>query len=119
MALHQTSNPSPDWQALVEEATFDFTMGDNELALEKLNQVVAADPKCFDAWHAMAEVQFASRNFQEALTAATTAHALRPDDIHINTSLSRVWMELGDKQQAEHFGARARVLGWKDQLTHE
>jgi hypothetical protein len=36
--------------------------------------------------------------------------------LFINTTLSRVWMERGDKAAAEHFGARAKVLGWKEQL---
>jgi len=28
-------------------------------------------------------------------------------------------MEKGDKKTAEHFGAQARILGWKDQLAEE
>ena len=58
----------------------------------------------------------AVRRFDEALIAANEAHALRPDDLFINTTLSRIWMEKGDKATAEKFGARAKVLGWKDQL---
>ena len=27
-------------------------------------------------------------------------------------------MEKGDKPRAEHFGAQARILGWKDQLKN-
>jgi hypothetical protein len=36
--------------------------------------------------------------------------------VHIHTSLSRIWMELGNKDEAEKHGARARVLGWREQL---
>ena len=107
---------SPDVQALIEEATFEFSLGDTEAALEKLAQAVVQAPESFDAWHALAEINFSARRFDAALVAANKAHALRPDDIFINTSLSRIWMEKGDKAQAEHYGARARVLGWKDQL---
>lgn len=108
-----------DALTLVEEATFDFTMGDNGEALRKLGQVVEAQPECFEAWHAMTEVYFSMRNFDQALAAAEKAHALRKDDVHINTSLSRIWMEKGDKKTAEHFGAQARILGWKDQLADD
>lgn len=108
-----------DIQALVEEATFDFTMGDNDEALRKLGMAVEQDPGCFEAWHAMTEVYFSQTNYDEALAAAEKAHAIRSDDVHINTSLSRIWMEKGDKKTAEHFGAQARILGWKDQLKEQ
>ena len=45
-------------------------------------------------------------------------HALRPADLFINTTLSRIWMELGDKPKAEHFGAQARMAGWKEELKN-
>jgi predicted Zn-dependent protease len=103
-------------RALIDDATFDFTMSETDAALDKLARATAAVPGSFEAWHATAEILFSARRFDEALAAAEKAHALRPDDIFINTSLSRIWMERGDKPRAEQFGARARILGWKDQL---
>ena len=73
-------------------------------------------PELFEAWHALTEVYYSEGQYDAALKAAETAHGLRPDDIHINTSLSRIWVEKGDKDKAEHFGAQARMLGWKDEL---
>jgi len=102
--------------ALADEAAFDFAMGDEPAALAKLNDAVAAAPACFEAWLAKAEVHFASRQFDDALAAGEQALALRPKDIHIHTSMSRIWMERGDKTKAEHHGAQARILGWGDQL---
>jgi hypothetical protein len=32
-------------------------------------------------------------------------------------TLSRTWMERGDKARAEHFGAMARVQSWKEELA--
>lgn len=101
---------------LIEDATFDYTMGDITSALAKLERATTAAPDAFEAWHARAEICFSARRFDEALAAAEHAHALRPDDVFINTTLSRIWMEKGDKATAERFGARAKVLGWKDQL---
>jgi Flp pilus assembly protein TadD len=115
MSLYQPARRR-DPQTLVEEATLDFTMGDIPAALVKLREALADDPKFFPALHALAEIHFANRQFDQALEAAKAAHAVRPDDIHINTSLSRIYMEKGDKPQAEHFGAQARMLSWKDEL---
>jgi cytochrome c-type biogenesis protein CcmH/NrfG len=105
-------------QSLIEEATFDYTMGDNDAALAKLRQATAIAPAAFEAWHALAEINFNLRRFDDALAAAQKAHELRPDDLFINTTLSRVWMEKGDKPMAEKFGAQAKILSWKDQLKN-
>jgi predicted Zn-dependent protease len=105
-------------QHLIEEATFDYTMGDNDAALGKLATAAAAAPDSLPAWHALAEINFNLRRFDAALDAAERAHALRPDDLFINTTLSRIWMEKGDKAKAEHFGAQAKIQSWKEQLKN-
>ncbi len=107
-----------DVQSLVEEATFDYTMGDHDAALAKLARASAAAPDAFEAWHALAEINFSLRRFDAALAAADRALALRPDDLFINTTLSRIWMEKGDKATAEKYGAQAKILSWKDQLKN-
>ena len=105
-----------DPQTLVEEGTLDFTLGDLPSAVRKINDALVADPNFFPAHHALAEIYFSARDLPKALESAKKAHELQPGDIHINTSLSRIYMEMGDKPQAEHFGAQARMLGWKDEL---
>ena len=105
-------------QTLIEDATFDHTMGDTAAAIAKLERAAAAAPDSFEAWHALAEIQFSVRALDAALAAAQRAHALRGDDLFINTTLSRIWMEKGDKPMAEKFGAQAKILGWKDQLKN-
>lgn len=105
-------------QTLIEDATADYALGEPEAALEKLGRATSAAPDSFEAWHALAEVNFSLRRLDAALAAAERAHALRPADVFINTTLSRVWMERGDKARAEHFGAQAKIAGWKDQLKN-
>jgi tetratricopeptide (TPR) repeat protein len=105
-----------DPQTLVEEAVLDFTLGEIPTALKKLHDTLQVDAEFFPAYHALAEIYFSTRDLPMALAAAIRARNLRPDDIHINTSLSRIYMEMGDKPQAEHFGAQARMLGWKEDL---
>ena len=105
-------------QSLIEDATFDYTMGDHDVALAKLARATAAAPANFEAWHALAEINFSLRRLDDALAAAQSAHALRADDLFINTTLSRIWMEKGDKAKAEHYGAQAKIQSWKDQLKN-
>jgi Flp pilus assembly protein TadD len=103
-------------QDQIDDATLDFTLGEGALALSKLRQLSETHAEAFGVWHALTEIYFSEGDYDAALAAGERAHALKPDDIHINTSLSRIWVELGDKDKAEHFGAQARMLGWKDEL---
>ncbi len=111
-----SDNPAQRAKLLTEEAAFDFAMGDERAALAKLEEAVKCDPASFESWLAKAEVHFALRELDAALAAGEKALSLQPKDIHIHTSLSRIWMERGDKAKAEHHGAQARILGWGDQL---
>jgi cytochrome c-type biogenesis protein CcmH/NrfG len=103
-------------QDQVDDATLDFTLGDSEGAIAKFRAIVAAHPGAFAAWHGLTEVYFAEGDYDAALEAGETALKLEPEDVHINTSLSRIWVERGDKEKAEHYGAQARMLGWKKEL---
>jgi predicted Zn-dependent protease len=105
-------------QTLIEDATADFALGENDSAIDKLTRATAAAPDSFEAWHALAEVNFSLRRLDDALAAADRAHALQPADLFINTTLSRIWMERGDKARAEHFGAQAKIQSWKEQLKN-
>jgi len=89
------------------------------LRWKKLGRATKAYPDSFEAWHALAEINFANRNLDEALKAAESAHKVRTDDLFINTTLSRIWMEKGDKAKAEHFGAQAKIQSWKEQLKEK
>jgi predicted Zn-dependent protease len=103
-------------QTLIEDATADFSTGETDAALAKLARATSAAPDSFEAWHALAEVNFSLRRLDAALAAGERAHALRPADLFINTTLSRIWMERGDKPKAEHFGAQAKIGSWREQL---
>ncbi|MGA3007595.1 MAG: tetratricopeptide repeat protein [Opitutaceae bacterium] len=108
-----------DLQTLIEDATLDYTLGDTDAALAKLGRATEIEPGSFDAWHALAEINFSLRRLDAAAAAAEHAAALRPDDLFIHTTLSRIFMEKGDKATAEKHGARAKIIGWKDQLKSE
>lgn len=103
-------------QDRIDAATFEFTLGDSAGAEACLRKLLAENPDSFEAWHALTEICYAEKKYDAALEAAHAAYKLRPEDIHINTSLSRIWVQCGDKEQAEHFGAQARMLSWKQEL---
>jgi len=109
---------SEDTKSVIEDATFDFTMGDSGQAIAKLEALLESQPESFAAWHALCEIRYSEKAYPEALEAAEKAHALNPDDLFINTSLSRIWLELGSKEKAEHFGAQAKIADWKEQLKN-
>lgn len=106
-------------QDLVDEGTLDFTLGDIEAAVEKLVQATNIDDQCFDGWLALAEVYLSQKNVEKALEAAENAFALQADELHINTTLSRIWVEKGDKEKAEHFAAQVRMISWKEELKND
>lgn len=109
---------SPDEiQALIEDATYDYVSGEVQPALEKLGRATAEAPDSFEAWHATAEINLSLRKLDEALAAAERAHALRKSDPLVIATLSRIWMERGDKATAERYGAMARMQGWKEELS--
>jgi predicted Zn-dependent protease len=103
-------------QALIDEATYDYVTGDTAAALAKLGRATSECPDSFEAWHAVAEINLGLRRLDDALAAAERAHALKKTDPLVIATLSRTWMERGDKAQAEHYGALARMQGWKDEL---
>jgi Tfp pilus assembly protein PilF len=104
-------------QALIEDATFDYVSGDPAGALAKLGRATGEVPDSFEAWHAVAEINLSLRHLDLALAAGERAHELRRSDPLVIATLSRTWMERGDKAKAEHYGAMARVQGWKEELS--
>lgn len=104
-------------QALIEDATFDYVSGDPAGALAKLGRATGEAPDSFEAWHAVAEINLSLRHLDLALAAGERAHELRRSDPLVIATLSRTWMERGDKAKAEHYGAMARVQGWKEELS--
>lgn len=105
-------------QDKIDAATFEFAMGNSDAAEQLLNVLSQSNPENFNIWHALTEVRYAEKNFKGALEAAHKAYEIDPNDLHINTSLSRIWIQFEDKPKAEHFAAQARMLGWKEELKN-
>ncbi len=104
---------------LVEDATLDFSLGDEVSAERKLLQACELVPDCLDAWRALAEVRLASGKEVEAKEACERAIELGPEDLTARVSLARILVTMGDKEGAEKATAEARVMGWREELAED
>ena len=105
-------------QSKIDDAIFNFTIGQNIQSKQDLNQLLCEHPEEKDAWLALAEILLSEKDLKAALEAAEKALKIDNKDLHINTTLSRIWVQIGDQKKAEHYNAQARMLGWKEQLKN-
>jgi tetratricopeptide (TPR) repeat protein len=101
-----------------------FADEDWEGALGLFRRAVEADPACVDAWHGIARACFECREsrpdlLEEAIEAAKKVVGIDPDDVTAYSTLSQCYVWKGDKDTAEHWGGKARVAGWKQQLKRD
>jgi Flp pilus assembly protein TadD len=90
--------------------------GQPERALAEYQAAVAADPTFTEAMHGLARALQNLERFDEAIVVALRITELDPDDVLAHTSLSVLYQNKGMIGEAEAEGAKARVLGWKQQL---
>jgi len=90
--------------------------GQLEKAVAAYQESLAADPTFTEALHGLARALQDLGRFDEAIAAAQRIAELDPDDVLAHTSLSVLYQKKGMIAEAEAEGAKARVLGWKQQL---
>jgi len=90
--------------------------GRQDEALTEYQAAVAADPTFTEAMHGLARALQNLERFDEAIVVALRITELDPDDVLAHTSLSVLYQNKGMIAEAEAEGAKARVLGWKQQL---
>ena len=100
-------------QEQYDAALFDFSRGDFATAVEKLQQVLAADAAYYDAQLALGMAHYRLGDFAAAIAEGHKAEALRPKEQLVHTNLSLFYMKSGDKVTAEHHGLQARIAGWR------
>ena len=93
--------------------------GMHDTALEQYQASVAADPTFTDAMHGLARALQNLGRLDEAITVAQRISELDPEDVMAYTSLSVLYQEKGMIAEAEAQGAKARVLGWKQELERK
>jgi tetratricopeptide (TPR) repeat protein len=90
--------------------------GNADQAITKYKESLAADPTFTEAMHGLARVLQDLERYDEAIGVAQQIAQLDPDDVLAHTSLSVLYQKKGMIAEAETEGAKARVLGWKQQL---
>jgi Flp pilus assembly protein TadD len=100
-------------QEQYDDAMFDFTTGDFDTAIVKLNQILATDPVHFDAQLALGMAYYRKGDYATAIAEGHKAEQLRPQEQLVHTNLSLFYMKAGNKQTAEHHGLQARISSWK------
>ena len=90
--------------------------GDLGAAVAVYQESLAADPTFTEAMHGLARALQDLQRYDEAITVAQRIAELDPDDVLAHTSLSVLYQKKGMIAEAEAEGAKARVLGWKQQL---
>lgn len=118
--LETSRMPDPDARQQAEDhyyAALDL-MADGQLerAVAEYQQSLAADPTFTEAMHGLARALQDLQRYDEAIAVAQRLAEIEPDDVLAHTSLSVLYQKKGMIPEAEAEGAKARVLGWKQQL---
>lgn len=90
--------------------------GDLDKAVLAYQESLAADPTFTDAMHGLTRALQDLQRYDEAIAVAQRLAEIDPDDVLAHTSLSVLYQKKGMIPEAEAEGAKARVLGWKQQL---
>jgi len=90
--------------------------GKLEEAVAAYRESLAVDPSFTEAMHGLARALQDSQRYDEAIAVAQKITEIDSDDVLAHTSLSMLYQKKGMIPEAEAEGAKARVLGWKQQL---
>lgn len=96
-----------------------FASGQLDAAIVAYRSALELDPNYTDALHGLAEALSRKGDLDGAIAVAQRITGIDPDDVLARTSLSRLYQRKGMKKEAEDEAAKARVLGWKEQLRQQ
>ncbi len=93
-----------------------YAEGRHREAIVEYEAAIAEDDAFLDAMHGLARVLQDTEQYDKAIVIASRIAELDPDDVLAHTSLSILYQHKGMVPEAEAEAAKARVLGWKQQL---
>jgi tetratricopeptide (TPR) repeat protein len=96
-----------------------FGAGQFDAAIAEYQKALELEPKFTDALHGLAQAHYARGDYDGAIAAAQRILEVDSDDVLAYTTLSRAFQKKGMIKEAEEAGAKARVLGWKQQLERQ
>jgi Flp pilus assembly protein TadD len=101
-----------------DDAMFDFSRGEFDRAIAKLQAVLAADPAYFDAQLALGMAFYRKGDYAAAIIEGHKAEQLRPKEQLVHTNLSLFYMKSGDKVTAEKHGLQAKIESWREDAAN-
>jgi Flp pilus assembly protein TadD len=104
-------------QEQFDEAMFEFSTGQADAALLRLQAILAEDPHHFDAQLALGGAYYVKGDYPAAIAEGHKAEKMRPNDQMVHTNLSRAYMKAGDKKTAEHHALQARIASWRGNMA--
>ncbi len=90
--------------------------GNATAAADGFRAAMEADPTFLDARHGLIRALQDCGALDEGIAAAQALAKQVPDDVLAYTALSILYQHKGLIAEAEEAGARAKLLGWKQQL---
>ncbi len=107
----------PTLQEQFDEAMFEFSTGNCDGAIERLQAILAQDPDYFDAQLSLGGAYYAKGDYAAAIAEGHKAEKMKPHDQLVHTNLSRAYMKAGDKKPAEHHALQARIASWRGNMA--
>lgn len=99
--LHAAANDGALARQLHERAVHRFGRGQDDAAIELLQQALRADPSHSEAAEALGVILGRSGRYHEAIAIFKQLEELAPDEPMVHTNLSLFYMKLGDRPEAE------------------
>jgi len=96
-----------------DDAMFDFSRGELDRAIAKLQAILAAEPAHFEAQLALGMANYRKGDYALAIAEGHKAEKLKPKEQLVHTNLSLFYMKAGDKLKAEYHGLQARIASWR------
>jgi tetratricopeptide (TPR) repeat protein len=115
--VYRKLNDMPTLQEQFDDAMFEFSTGNIDGTIARLNAILAEDPGYFDAQLALGGAYYAKGDYAAAIAEGHKAEKMKPHDQLAHTNLSRAYMKAGDKKTAEHHGLQARIASWRGDMA--
>ena len=90
--------------------------GEIQEARRILEEMLGEDPEHADALEVLGMMVSEDGELDLAIELTSRLVSLQPESIMAHANLSRFYMLKGDKETAEEWQAKARVLGWKEEV---
>ena len=107
---------NPAVPPLYHEALQDYKNHLPDQAIQKLSQVLDADPSFEDGYEAFSVILYNEKRYDDAMAVLKKWIAVNPDAVMAHTNLSRCYVAKGMILEAEKEQAEARRLTWKAEL---